>query len=132
MKNILAFGFALCLAFGNGFASGDALPDHSVSTSNFDYTVVYAREWEYASGARNDGPMLVVTLSSPLISLYFTGTPDLLKMYAGTLLSAKSMGKSVTISYGQKWCRYKNVLDDADYTIDGFLNGYKILQITTN
>lgn len=117
-------------------ASGDAVPNYAGSTNSFKIFFTYAREWEYASGARNDGPMLIITSTSQIgpsghqgASFYYVGNLDVLKTYQSAIMAAQAQKKPISISYGNKWARYKNVLDDADYPINGAATGFKILGI---
>jgi hypothetical protein len=84
-------------------------------------------------GARNDGPMLVVTPNAQIgpvgnqaVSLYYQGNADLLKMYQSVLMAAQAAKKIVVLGCNGKWAHYKNVLDDADFPIGGKVTGYKI------
>ena len=137
MKKILIAGI-LGLFAQHAMASGDTKPLYSGQTSNFLVDVLYGREWEFASGDRNDGPMIVVTPQGSQIgpsgnqagSLYFIGNSDLVKMYEATLLGAQASGKAVIFRYGSKWGRYKNPLDDADNPVNGWATGYKILGVS--
>ena len=138
-KQIPLLGISLALLAGTAGATGDAIPQYSGQTSSFTVTVIYAREWEYAAASnpvRNDGPMLVVTPSAQIgpvghqvASLYYLGNADMLKFYQSVLLSAQASKRQVTFKWGDKWCKYKNVLDDADLTIAGATTGLKLLEL---